>query len=90
MNRRQILKTIFKLLKEAQKSDGFFFTLTIKNNTTLTHYEQHDKFSIADFEPSLVKVAELINDQYPETCLKILNKLLPSAFPVTTITRANG
>ena len=86
-----IFKMIADILKKAKQSDGFFFTMTLKNGDTLTHFEQHKDFIIGDFEPSLIEIAKNLNEQYPETCLAILNKTLPApAIPMTTITRAEG
>lgn len=51
---------VTKKLEEADKSDGYFITVTTLNGNKLSHYQQHQGFLKEDLLPSLEEIKKLI------------------------------
>lgn len=53
-------KNIMKQFEEAEKSEGYFITITALNDGRLNHYQQQKRFPKEDLLPSLEEIKKLI------------------------------
>ena len=54
------MKNVVKKLKEADKSQGYFVTITTLNGGKLKHYQTQRNFPKEDLLPSLEQINDLV------------------------------
>ena len=51
---------VIEKIEEANKSEGYFITITTLNEGQLKHYQRHQNFAKEDLVPSLKEIEKLV------------------------------